>query len=139
MGGLSFDFSALGALAADLESAPDALPKHLGKALGVTSRRVKESAQKRVRGRKHFRQAASAIDYELSWYSGSVSGMSSEIGYNKDRPAGRLGNLVEYGAPRSGNRLSPGGELQDALHENEDDFQRGVEAAVSDALGEVGL
>jgi hypothetical protein len=139
MDGVEFDFSELNELAADLESASDRLPKHLAKALGVTSKNVKESAQKKVQGRKHFKQAAAAIDYELSGYSGAVSGMTSEIGYNKGRPAGRLGNLLEFGAPGAGNHLAPGGELQDALHENEDDFVTGIDRAVDDALREVGL
>lgn len=134
-----FDFSELDKLAADLESAPDALPKQLAKALGVTSKKVKESAQKKVRGRKHFKQAASAIDYELSGTSGAVSSMESEIGYNKEHAAGKLGNLIEYGAPNAGNQLSPGGELQAALHENEDDFVTGIENAVADAMEAVGL
>lgn len=158
MGGVEFDFSELTKLAADLETAPDNLPKHLSKALHVTSRNVKESAQKKVRGRaKPWRQAAGSIDYDLDGFSGSVSGMSSEIGYNKDKGAGALGNLLEFGAPRAkkhillkGGRtvkvtpeqalpLAPGGELQAALHENEGDFVTGVEAAVSDAMREAGL
>lgn len=133
------DFSELMELAADIDSASTALPKYLAKALGVTSKKVKESAQDRVRGRKHFKQAASAIDYELDGYSGTSSGMSSEIGYNKGQPAGNLGNLVEFGAPSSGNSLAPGGELQAALTENEGDFVRGVEAAAADAMREANL
>lgn len=133
------DFTELLSLAADLEGAPDNLPKYLGKALGVTSKKVKESAAKKVGGRKHFSQAASAIDYELTGYSGAVSGMSSEIGYNKDKDAGKLGNLVEFGAEKANHQLAPGGELQAALRENEGDFEIGVSAAVDDAMKEVGL
>lgn len=133
------DFSELLSLAVDLEGAPDNLPKYLGKALGVTSKKIKESAAEKVSGRKHFSQAASAIDYELTGYSGAVSGMFSEIGYNKDKPAGKLGNLAEFGAPNAGNQLAPGGELQAALQENEADFEKGVAAAADDALNAVGL
>ena len=133
------DFSELMQLATDIDEAAEALPKYLSKALGVTSKKVKDTAQQKVRGRKHFEQAASAIDYELTGFSGAVSGMSSEVGYDKGKPAGRLGNLVEFGAPNSGNQLSPGGELQAALTEHEDDFVSGVGRAVSDAMGEVGL
>ncbi|MCW2287036.1 hypothetical protein EDF60_1687 [Leucobacter luti] len=133
------DFSELLSLAADIDEASDKLPKYLGKALGVTSKKVKETAASKVSGRKHFRQAASAIDYELAGYTGAVSGMSSEIGYNKDKAAGQLGNLAEFGAPNAGNQLAPGGELQAVLTEHEDDFVAGVERAVADAMGEVGL
>ena len=133
------DFSELMKLAADIESAPDAVPKYLRKALDVTSIKIKEDAQASVRGRKGLGHAAAAIDYELAGSSGSVSEMSSEIGYNKGKGAGKLGNLVEYGAPNSGNQLAPSHDLGNALLNNESDFEKGVEAAVSDALREAGL
>lgn len=133
------DFSELDRLAADLASAPNTLPKHLGKALGRTAKRVKDDARKTVGARKYFKGGASAIDYELTGFSGAVSGMDAEIGYNKGRPAGRLGNLIEFGAPRSNNSLPPGSELQKALAANREDFERGILNAVDDALREVNL
>ena len=136
---MDVDFSDLDKLAADLTDAPDTLPKHLRKALEVTAKRVKDDARKSVGARKYFKGGASAIDYELTGFSGVVSGMDAEIGYNKGRRAGRLGNLIEFGAPRSNNSLPPGGELQKALAGNREDFERGILAAVDDALREVNL
>lgn len=136
---MSDDFSELYQLAADLESAPDSLPKYLRKALDVTSVKVKKDAQASVKGRKGLGHAAAAIDYELSGSSGAVSEMSAEVGYNKGKGAGALGNLIEFGAPNSGNHLSPSHDLGNALLKNEDDFVRGVAAAVDDAMGGSGL
>ncbi len=153
---MSADFSELMSLAADIESAPPRLPKYLAKALGTTSMKVKKDAQTSVRGRKGFGHAANAIDYDLAGVSGAVSEMSSEIGYNKGIAAGNLGNLIEFGAPNAkahmlrGGRnvpvpgapsrpLAPSNDLSNALLNNEDDFVSGVERAVSDAMGEVGL
>lgn len=154
------DFSELMQLAADIESAPKSLPKYLGKALGVTSGKIKKDAQASVRGRKLLGHAAGAIDYELKGSSGASSEMSSEIGYDKGKPAGALGNLIEFGAPnakahmlvKKGGKLvnvpvpgapsrplAPSHDLGNALLNNEDDFVRGVEKAVADALGEVDL
>ena len=133
------DFSELMSLATDLDDAPHTLPKFLRKAVEVTARHVKDDAVKTVRSRKELGHAASAIDYELAGKSGVVSSMSAEVGYNKDRPAGRLGNLVEFGAPSSSNRLSPSHDLGNALLNNESDFEAGVSKAVDDALREVGL
>lgn len=154
------DFSELMTLSADIEAAPKALPKYLRKALDVTSIKVKKDAQASVRGRKLLGHAANAIDYELSGSSGATSEMSSEVGYNKGKPAGALGNLIEYGAPnakahmlvKKGGKLvnvpvpgapsrplAPSHDLGNALLNNEDDFVRGAENAVADALGEVGL
>ena len=128
------EFDELMSLAVDLESAPKSLPKYLRKALDVTSIKVKKDAQATVKGRKGLGHAAGAIDYELKGSSGSVSEMSSEVGYNKGKPAGALGNLIEYGAPNSGNHLSPSHDLGNALLNNEDDFVHGLELAVDDAL-----
>lgn len=133
------DFSELMSLAADIEDAPKALPKYLRKALDVTSIKVKKDAQATVKGRKGLGHAAGAIDYELKGSSGSVSEMSSEIGYDKGKPAGALGNLIEFGAPNSGNQLAPSHDLGNALLANEGDFVKGVEAAAADAMREAGL
>lgn len=133
------DFSELMSLAADLESAPASLPKYLRKALDVTSIKIKKDAQASVKGRKGLGHAADAIDYELDGSSGAVSEMSSEIGYNKDKGAGKLGNLIEYGAPNAGNQLAPSHDLGNALLANEADFVEGVARAAADSLGGVGL
>lgn len=155
------DFSELMQLGADIAAAPEALPKYLRKALDVTSVKIKKGSQATVRGRKGFSHAANAIDFELSGSSGKVSEMSSEIGYNEDKPAGKLGRLVELGAPnakkhmlvrdKSGKLksvpvpgdiaqpLAPSHDLGNALLNNEDDFQKGVAAAVDDAMKDVGL
>ena len=133
------EFDELMQLAADLESAPKALPKHLATALGRTSQLVKKDAQDSVKSRKLLGHAAGAIDYELKGSSGSVSEMSSEIGYDKGKPAGALGNLIEFGAPNSGNQLAPSHDLGNALLANEGDFVKGVEAAAADAMREAGL
>lgn len=158
--GAEFDFSEVMQLAADLEEAPKNLPKYLRKSLEVTARKVKNAARDKVKGREMLSQAAAAIDYELDGYTGPTSGMSAEVGYRKGFGAGALGNLVEFGAPRAREvilvkskggvywlakkdapikALAPGMELQRSLHENEDDFQRGVEAALDDAMKEVNL
>lgn len=157
---VEFDFSEVMELAADLESAPDNLPKYLRKGLEVTARKVKNAARDKVKGREMMSQAASAIDYELDGYSGTTSGMSAEIGYRKGFGAGALGNLIEFGAPRAREvilvknkggvywlakkgapvkALAPGMELQRSLHENEEDFVAGVERAVEDAMREASL
>lgn len=156
-----FDFSELDMLAADLGKAANNVGPFTAKAVEVTARRVKDAARKRVAGRKMMKQAASAIDYELKGFRGfGATVFDAEIGYNKAKGPGRIGNLVEFGAPaarevvlivkktgvqwmpKPGGRvkpLAPGRELQTALHENEGDFQKGLEIAVNDALREANL
>lgn len=121
------DFSELNKLAADLGTVAGKAGPKLRSAIEYTSVEVKKGAQQKVGKRRHWRQAAAAIDYEVK-VAASLGGSSitSEIGYDKDKPAGKLGNLVEFGAPGSPNALTPGNELQTALHEQEADFEKGL-------------
>lgn len=148
------DFSELMQLAADLENAPANLPSFLRKAVQRTAFDVKKDAQESVRQRKGFGHAASAISYDTEESRG---GASAEIGYDKSKTAGSLGNLIEFGAPNAKKHmlvngrnvpvhpgdvprpLSPSHDLGNALLNNSEDFERGILAAVNDSLREVGL
>lgn len=147
------DFSELMSLARDIEAGGEAVSANLRKAIQVTSHKVKTAAQTSVRTRKGLGHAANAITYETSE---SATGVESEIGYDKGRGAGNLGNLIEFGAPnakahmlRGGKNVPvPGGpsrplppshDLGNALLNNEDDFVRGIALAADDALKEAGL
>lgn len=155
------DFSELIALAVDLERVSTNAGPHIRKAVEATAFDVKKDAVKKVRGRKMLGQAATAIDYELKGFQGfGATVLDAEIGYDKGKPGGPLGNLVEFGAPRApevrrirdkqGNPqwipvkgtskpLPPGSELQGALQENEDNFIERLDAAIDDAMEEAGL
>jgi hypothetical protein len=138
--GISFDFSELDRLAADLESVPKNITPFLVSAIKFTSVNVKRAASRKVGRRRHFKQAAQAIDFEVKHFTGfGVNIIQSEVGYDKERPAGELGNLVEFGAPGSPNALTPGNEMQSSLRENEADFVRGIERAEADARRKAGL
>lgn len=130
------DFSELMTLAADIEHGGEAISANVRKAVQVTSHKIKEDAKASVRGRKGLGHAANAITYDTTE---SRDGVEAEIGYDKGRGAGKLGNLIEFGAPNSGNQLSPSHDLGNALLNNEDDFVHGLEKAVDDALNASGL
>lgn len=137
MAGAGFDFSEILSLAADLGDIADGdIEAPVKKALSVTSMKIKKAAQEKVRGRLQLGQAASAITYDVTAGGGTIE---SEIGYDKGRSVGKLGNLVEFGAPGSSNSLAPGMELQRSLHEQEEDFEFGIRRAVDDALKAKGL
>lgn len=133
----SFDFSELEKLAADLGEVASTAGPFINSAVQFTSNEVVKASRKKVRRRKHFGQAAPAIDYEITTVFGQV--IQSDIGYNKDLDPGKLGWLIEYGAPDSPNALTPGNELQRSLHENEDDFVKGLSIALMDAEKKAGL
>jgi hypothetical protein len=135
--GIEFDFSELNKLAADIDIAADGIAGPLKVALNVTSNRIKRAAQRKVGARRHFRQAARAITFDVNSRKRSLE---SEIGYEKGRGgAAHLGNLIEFGAPGSPNALTPGNELASSLAENEEDFMRGVLRAVDDAMRKADL
>lgn len=147
------DFSELYQLAADLEHGGEAVSANVRKAIQVTSHKVKEDAKATVGTRQGFEHAADAITYETRELD---DGASSEIGYDKNRAGGALGNLVEFGAPRARPHvltngksvpvpnapvrpLAPSHDLGNALLNNEADFERGIEKAADDALKEADL
>lgn len=135
--GIEFDFTDLLKLAADIEGAAEGIEQPLKTALNVTSNRIKKSAQQKVGGRQHFRQAARSITFEVT---GRKHEIESEIGYEKGRGgAAHLGNLIEFGAPGAPNALAPGNELKSSLSDNEADFIRGVLRAVDDAMRKADL
>lgn len=137
---IEVDFTEVMKLADDFDKVAVGLTKLIPKAVSASAANVKEHARQAVRGRVHFAQAASAIDYELMGYMGFGSTLvDAEIGYNKGRRSGHLGNLIEYGAPNSNNQLAPGGELQAALAAEEDEFVMRIEAAVAQAMNEYWL
>ncbi len=130
------EFAELMQLAADLEAGPDSLSGYVRKAVQVTSLKVKKDAQESVKTRKGLGHAAHAITYDTSE---TGAGVQSEIGYDKGRGAGKLGNLIEFGGPNAGNQLSPSHDLGNALLNNEADFVGGLVKAVDDSLRDANL
>ena len=139
---ISFDFSELTKLAADLGEVPKTAGPFIRKALEVTSVNTKKTAQASVKtGNKRFGALPGAIDFDITVKAGlGGSSIESEIGYNKDKDPGKLGNLREFGAPGAdGVPLAPHNDLLNALHENEKDFEHGLSEALKDAEKAAGL
>lgn len=137
-----FDFSEVLQLAADLGEVSAAAGPLINSAVQVTAGKVKKAAAASVGSRrKSWSVAAGSIDYDLATFHGfGASVLKVEIGYNKGKRAGSLGNLIEFGAPGAPNGLvAPHHDLLNALHDNEDDFQHGLEQALIDAERKAGL
>lgn len=124
--GISFDFSEILKLAADLEAAPAEVSKNVRAAVQVTSLKVKRSAQAKA-NRRGLAGYARDITYETKETRSTVE---SEIGPTPG-DAGSFG-LVE---DASGNvRSAPQHAMRDALRENEEDFIKGLLIAISEPL-----
>lgn len=156
------DFSELIALHHDLEQVADNAGPHIRKAVEATAHDVKTDAVQKVQGRTMLGQAAAAIDYELKGFQGfGATVLDAEVGYDKGKAGGALGNLIEYGAPNAkphvlvkgrdgktrtvpakgakGRPLPPGSELQQALAGNEENFEERIDAAIDDVMREANL
>lgn len=140
MSDIGFDFSEVNALAADLGKVPDAAGGFIRSAVQYTATEVRKSARDTVGSGSHSWSALpNSIDYDIKTDVGESSSLTAEVGYNKGRGAGKLGNLREFGGPSAGNHLAPHNDLANALEANQDDFQKGLEKALQDAENKAGL
>jgi hypothetical protein len=117
----------LDGLVNELAGSSARLTRNVTTATAVTARRVQQGARERVRGHRYLPQYPSSITYDV--YA-TPTGVEAEIGPDKGRAQGPLGNLIEYGSAKNG----PLPHLGPALEENADDLVRGIEAALHQAL-----
>jgi hypothetical protein len=126
-GFIGVDMSEVNALAADLVSASLRTLPAVEKVTEVAAVKIKKDAQKRIKAAdQHGRLPGypSSITYDTATRGVSVS---AEIGPDKDRNQGPLGNVLEYGTSDT----PPIPHLQPALEAEAPIFERLVaEAAV---------
>jgi hypothetical protein len=132
-----FNFDEIRSLSADLGEVANNTGPFINSAVQFTSRLVRDAARNSVKsGSNQWRALPSAIDYEITvGANGTGSVIESEIGYSKDKGAGKLGNIREFGTPS----VAPHLDLQTALTDNEADFEKGITQAIDDALKAGGL
>lgn len=141
--GITFDFSEINQLAADLADAPrDAGPK-IRKAVEVSAFKVKESWRDKLKGTKRMPVAFLSVDYEiaantsivrdaLSSLNAGADTIEAEIGARTGKKQATFVTVLEFGAP--GNNLAPRGYGAGALQENQEDFVKGLEIAIGEPL-----
>lgn len=97
---------------------------------GVVSKgalNIKEDWRKRWSGLSHAPALASAITYDMTAGLGTVG---AEIGPDKNKRQGALGNLIEFGSSK--NAPQPGG--MPALRTEDPKFEAALAAAVAATL-----
>ena len=134
---INFDYSELNTLSADLGKVAGNTGPFINSAIQFTSNLIKDAAQKSVSGGdRRWKALPSAIDYEVTVGANGIgSVIESEIGYSKEKGAGKLGNIREFGTPK----LPPHSDLQTALTANEGDFVDGLAKALRDAEKSAGF
>lgn len=133
---MDVDFSELDRLAADLGEVAHKSARPIEKAVAVTARKIKEDWASEARGMAHAPAFPHSISYDINKFGGfGASVISAEIGPDKGKPQGALGNLIEFGSRNN----APQGLGHGALQRNEEDFVNGLEKATDDMLKESGL
>jgi hypothetical protein len=116
-----------GELAASLEVAGDRLPLTIRPVVQKASLNIKKDAQERIGRGPYLPMYGRSISYDTEETGTSVT---SEIGPDKDRAQGPLGNLLEYGTGDT----APIPHLGPALDAEEPAFLRYLEEAVAKAI-----
>lgn len=128
---MKIDVSASGIndLVANLDEVPEGAHRNIVKALRFTAFGIKKSAAQSAGGIAHAPDYPRAITYDTTDH-GVGKGVSAEIGPDKDRRQGALGNILEYGTVNN----PPYAHLGPALDRWNPDFVEGLEKAAADAL-----
>lgn len=130
------DFSEVDQLAASLDRVPVTAGKYIHSAVAVTSKNIDKDWEKEALGMVHAPAFPYAVGYDISVFQGfGISTIKSEIGPDKNRPQGALGNLIEFGSINN----PPQGLGHGALQRNEADFVRGLAIALEDAEHDAGV
>lgn len=117
----------LDTLVDDLAGSVKKVRKNARTATAVTARKVQLDARRYVRGFRHLPQYPASITYSVRL---TEIGVEAEIGPDKDRAQGPLGNLIEYGSINN----PPTPHLGPALEANADDLAVGMAIALRQAL-----
>lgn len=91
---VSFDTSDLTTLAADLGKAGRRATLGATKVIAAAAVKVKDGMRSDFSGSAHARLAPLAIDY-------TIRGLEAEIGFNKGKPQGALGNILAFGTSKN--------------------------------------
>jgi hypothetical protein len=111
--GSIFDFSQVAALAAELGKVPARALPEVDKVTKRGAQNLKDAYTAQAAGSEHFHGMAGSVSYDRMYGVGSVG---YEIGPDKSRRAGALGNLFFFGGANGGGGT---GDLDGPLAEEE--------------------
>lgn len=127
--GVHIEVVGLEALAGDLGEAMRRAPVECRQAVEVTARKIKDAARSRAAEiGPHAKAYPASISYDIVYANAFV--VQAEIGPDKDKAQGALGNLLEFGSTNN----APIPHLGPALAENEADFEYGINLATGRIL-----
>lgn len=125
---IGFDGSQMDFVITALDKAVAVMPAETAGVVAKGALNIKNGARRRVAGLRHARRYPAAIDYDLTVTS---RGAYADVGANKDKPQGALGNLLEYGSVKN----APIPHIRPAADEEEPRFDAAMENLAVKALG----
>lgn len=134
------DDSELQQFAADLGEVGANAGRYVRAAVEVSARHVKDGWREETEGILGARGFPSTIGYDVKTFQGfGASVVQAEIGPDKERGQGALGNLIEYGGDTRGGLDSNRGVGEAELERVQDDFEKGLGKALEDAEHAAGI
>ncbi len=116
----TFDASEVHELAEVLAAVAAGTPKQVRQVVSKGALNIKRDAQRGSRGLKHAPAYPSSITYDISVLPTAIS---AEIGPDKDRRQGALGNLIEYGSVNN----APRPHIRPAADREQPRFEKALE------------
>ncbi len=134
MTGTFVDATEIDRLAVDLGNAPVTAGRYLRAAVDKNAHDIRDTWREKATGLAHAPAFPYSITYDVEVFRGFGSSViQAEIGPDKERNQGALGNLIEYGSVNN----PPMGLGHAALEENQADLERGVDLAITDSLADL--
>lgn len=145
--GFSIDGSDFSRLAADIRHVPAVTSVYLRPAMEGIAAAIQDTARENATGLAHAPRFPSSITYDFVGDSSGGGALGAfiarahdydlevEIGPDKERPQGALGNLIEYGSVKN----PPQGIMHGALQAHENELERDISKAIEDSHRAAGL
>lgn len=125
---LTFNTDEVAAVADILAHAPDVAAEEIRAVVARGALQIKLDAQRRISGLRHAPAYPRSISYDTHVTRGAVW---AEIGPDKTRRQGPLGNLLEYGSVKN----PPHPHMRPAAEAEAPRFEKALEALAVKALG----
>lgn len=130
MASIRFDSRELMVLADDLGQAAAIAPAEAGRVVTKAAVNVKADARRRISGLAHAPAYPSSITFDDVQVT--RLGASTQVGPDKAKRQGALGNILEYGAPRRNSPPRP--HIGPAAEAEQPRFAKALEALAVKAL-----
>jgi len=128
--GFDLDFRGITELAADLGEVANIAGEYVKDAQTESAINIKEAWSESVKGFPRAKQYHRSIGYDYVAFQGFGSTiLATEIGPDKNRPQGALGNLIEHGSIKN----APGEQGTAALKAEEANYEKLLSAALERA------